>query len=433
MADDIAIKDASDVSRVVATDEVGGRGFQLVKICYGADGAVSLVDGAGNPLPVGIVGTVPITGTVAIAGGVAVSGPLTDAELRAAAVQVSGPLTDAQLRASEVPISAAALPLPAGAATQTTLAALATLVLAESGAHASGEPGVLALAVRSDDDATPLAGNGERHPFVINEMGRLKVAGMPGTIVPTTGSITASGQSVQCTVTMASNVMCYVTGTFAGHNCTFEGSIDGGTAWFAIQAVRSNANTIELVTGALSAAPAYAWEMSVNGLTHCRVRATGHTSGTANWRFQPAPYATEPIPAAQISGTQPVSGTVTATVTGGTVVGTTPTASNVNSAASTNATSVKASAGTVYSVIAFNAGAGVAFVKFYNKASAPTVGTDVPIWVLAVPAGGHAQIQFGVQGNRFGTGIALAITGAAADSDTTAVAAAQVKVSTAYV
>lgn len=55
----------------------------------------------------------------------AVTGPLTDTQLRASAVPVSGtvtasgPLTDVQLRASAVPISAASLPLPSGAATET--------------------------------------------------------------------------------------------------------------------------------------------------------------------------------------------------------------------------------------------------------------------------------------------------------------------------
>lgn len=69
----------------------------------------------------------------------AVTGPLTDAQLRAAAVPVSGPLTDAQLRATAVPVSgtfwqatqpvsAASLPLPSGAATETTLSALNTKV-----------------------------------------------------------------------------------------------------------------------------------------------------------------------------------------------------------------------------------------------------------------------------------------------------------------
>lgn len=44
------------------------------------------------------------------------------------AVPVSGPLTDAELRASAVPVSMASAPLPTGAATETTLAAVKTAV-----------------------------------------------------------------------------------------------------------------------------------------------------------------------------------------------------------------------------------------------------------------------------------------------------------------
>jgi hypothetical protein len=295
-----------------------------------------------------------------------------------------------------------------------------------------GESGMVMLGVRQDVDGPLTSTDGDYTWLKCDEQGRLKVATQPGTIAATTGTITANGQTVVCATTRASNVMMYCTGTFAGVNCTFEGSLDG-TNYFAVQAIRTNANTIELTTGVLAAAPAYAWELSVNGLTHVRVRATAYTSGTQTWRIQPGTYATEPIPAAQVSATQPVSGTVTATVTGGTINGVTPTASNVNSAASTNAAFIKASAGTVFSIIAFNAGGAAAYVKFYNKASAPTLASDVPIFVLAVPAAGNASISFGPHGNRFGTGIAYAITGAVGDTDTTAVAAAQVKVSTQYI
>jgi hypothetical protein len=102
--------------------------------------------------------TQPISGSVSITGSAAVTGPLTDTELRATAVPVSGtfwqatqpisgsvsisgtptvtgPLTDTQLRATSVPVSgtfwqatqpvsAASLPLPTGAASETTLAAV---------------------------------------------------------------------------------------------------------------------------------------------------------------------------------------------------------------------------------------------------------------------------------------------------------------------
>jgi hypothetical protein len=130
-----------------------------------------------------------------------------------------------------------------------------------------------------------------------------------------------------------------------------------------------------------------------------------------------------------IQGTPAVSGTVTSNL--GTLTSTT--ASNVNSAATTNATSIKGSAGSFYGVIASNTGAGDAWVKYYNKASAPTVGTDVPIFILRVPAGSQISVPFGFPGYRFTTGIAMAITGAAADSDTTAVAANQVKVATSFI
>lgn len=131
-------------------------------------------------------------------------------------------------------------------------------------------------------------------------------------------------------------------------------------------------------------------------------------------------------------GTQPVSGTVTATVTGATQLPVTPTTSTVNSAASTNATSVKASAGTVWSIVASNINAAARFLKIYNKASAPTVGTDVPVLTIAIPPGGVVQIDGGSNGIRLATGIAFAITTAAADSDTGAVAANEVKVVTSY-
>ena len=63
----------------------------------------------------------PVSGTVTANTGL--SQPLTDAQLRATAVAVSGTFWQATQ-----PISAAALPLPTGAATETTLSALNTKI-----------------------------------------------------------------------------------------------------------------------------------------------------------------------------------------------------------------------------------------------------------------------------------------------------------------
>lgn len=78
-----------------------------------------LVDGSGV--------TQPVSGTVSISGSVAVTGPLTDAELRASAVPISGTVT-ANAGTGTFAISAASLPLPTGAATETTLSTLNTKV-----------------------------------------------------------------------------------------------------------------------------------------------------------------------------------------------------------------------------------------------------------------------------------------------------------------
>jgi hypothetical protein len=178
MADDVALKDANDAPFDVATRDKGGREVQLVQIDLGNGSTVSPAEGtlpvsgtvavsnfpatqpvsaASLPLPAGastaanqatanaalddilaalsatlaVGGTVsisnlpatqPVSGTVAVSnfpGTQPVSGPLTDDELRAAAVPVSGTFWQATQ-----PVSAAALPLPAGAATEATIAAL---------------------------------------------------------------------------------------------------------------------------------------------------------------------------------------------------------------------------------------------------------------------------------------------------------------------
>jgi len=96
------------------------------------------------------------------------------------------------------------------------------------------------------------------------------------------------------------------------------------------------------------------------------------------------------------------------------------------SGASTNATSLKSSAGQLYTIYAINTNAAVRYLKFYNKASAPTVGTDVPVLTLPIPgntAGAGFLLSPGGQGIEFTTGIAYATTTGVADADTGAVAA----------
>lgn len=98
----------------------------------------------------------------------------------------------------------------------------------------------------------------------------------------------------------------------------------------------------------------------------------------------------------------------------------------INSSASTNATVVKSSAGNLYSISAMNTSASAKFVRIYNKTTTPTVGTDVPIIVVAIPATSSKEITY-TPGLRISSGIGVAITGGAAATDNTAVAAGDVQ------
>jgi len=321
------------------------------------------------------------------------------------------------------------------------LAELATAVSNHSDPAVDGRAGLVVFAARRrDSDAASGVADGDSAFLSVDEESRLKVSTKPASYPDITGDITAiqatigtpvAGGTVSGDVSRASNVMAFCTGTFAGVNVTFEGSLEltGDTNWFGLQAVRSNANTVETATGVLAGQPVYGWELSVNAVKRVRVRCTARTSGTQSWRFVQGTYATEPIPAAQVTAAQPVSGTVTATVTP--PAPTTP--YFVNSAATTNGALIITGTSSVHSLWATNEGASTAFLKLYNKATAPTVGTDVPEMIIPIPAAvggvpGVANPNMGFIPFRFALGLGISITRNAVFSDTTAIGAGEVKV-----
>jgi hypothetical protein len=104
----------------------------------------------------------------------------------------------------------------------------------------------------------------------------------------------------------------------------------------------------------------------------------------------------------------------------------------LNSANSTNDTLILTGTSGLQAFWATNTGAAVAFVKLYNKATAPA-STDTPAMIIPVPAAvggvpGVAEVTPGFSGHRFALGLGIRITGLVADNDTTVVAAGQVKV-----
>jgi hypothetical protein len=443
MPDNVRITTPS-TGTIIATDDIGGVHIQRVKPVLGPDGsAVDLTFGqapmaasvpvviASNQtavpvsaselplpanaateatlasiaadvdrLPVLVSGRMPVDGsgvTQPVSGSVAVSNfPVTQA--------VIGMVEVSNLPATQ-PVSAASLPLPAGAATETTLASINTKTppLGQS-AMAAASPVVIA----SDQSAVPVS----LPSIAVNNYS------FTGAIAINTDLLV-----IPCSGVEAVSIQCISMGT--GGVVTPAWSNDG-TNYIAasIMTPAGVANATFNVAGL--------WTTPVLA-RFLRLRLTTATSGlTTALSVQPLtqantlPTVSQPV---AVAGTVPVSGTLTSA---GTVINTpvTPSTTFTNSAATNNAAVLKASAGTVWSVLGFNAGASPCYVKFYNRTTAPTVGTDVPVMVIPIPPTGSPDPVVPATGIRFATGIAIAIVTGAADTDNTAVAASQVKLVT---
>jgi hypothetical protein len=225
--------------------------------------------------------------------------------------------------------------------------------------------------------AAPTYTTAQTNPLSLTTTGLLRVDGS-GATQPISGSITVSG-----TTTVSGTV----TANQGGAPWTMK---PDGTAW-AQTGTSANVN----VTNASIPVTGTFWQAT----QPVSIAATVNTNATQ-------------------SGTWTVQRIQNANSTG-------LTQTRVVAAATTNATSLKASAGNIAAIDLFNVAAYMVFLKLYNKASAPTVGTDTPVWTIPIPASGGFSIDFS-QGEYFSTGIAFAITKLQADSDTTVLVAGDV-------
>ncbi len=97
----------------------------------------------------------------------------------------------------------------------------------------------------------------------------------------------------------------------------------------------------------------------------------------------------------------------------------------LTSLATTNDINIKNAAGRYYWVRGYNNRATPVFIKMYNLATTPSVGTSTPIDTIQIPALSSFQLDYPA-GVKMTTGIGLGISTAAADADTGAVAAGDV-------
>lgn len=254
---------------------------------------------------------------------------------------------------------------------------------------------------------------------------------------PVFGSGTANGAnqdlvaSQNCSI--GATVSVQLTGTWAG-TITFQCSNDG-TNWVSMGMYNTSSNNAAAVTTTTG-----------NGIfcgvvpaRFFRARMTAYTSGTAVSTLHIfSEHLPIPFIGGQVNvGGNPVLGGGTNTVGGIRLVADSGNGSgtlhHLVSAATTNATSVKTSAGNIGALTVSNGHAtNACFFKLYNLTTAPTVGTSTPVQVVRVPANSTVSVETGPFGIRCSTGIAYALTGAAANSDTTAVGANDVVVAMAY-
>jgi hypothetical protein len=203
------------------------------------------------------------------------------------------------------------------------------------------------------------------------------------------------------------NCVVQLTGTFVA-TTTFEGSTDevNPTTWTPI--LSSSINSGTLATTAASVGTFYVPLLC----RWFRVRTSAWTSGTVNATVM---FSEDQLPSIQNSN-------ITGSVSLATKVGGGATIAKVATTASTNATLVKATQGCITSIALSNTTAALKYLKLYSKATAPVVGTDVPIFTLAIPANGNL-VWDTPMGMTIATGIGYGITGAVAEADTTATAA----------
>jgi len=272
----------------VATDEVGGKHYQRIKIELAGENAA---------------GTLLTVGQKTMANSISVCLASDQSALSSNVSQWGGVGTSLgqKAEASSVPVVLATEQdfVKATSATPGLAAGLATWdgfneVWWPWPASPVGTPQVQVV-------ATDLIGNQTNFTIDTTEPDYarpgLYTRNIPSRPVQTTDTITAVSDTVQLNVVNYSHLVFSISGTYASVNLIFEASIDSGTTWGTVQARRLDTSTIETTSGSLTNTTRH-WKLSVDSFTQFRVRATGYTSGTATIKFSASFQPHDPIVAA---------------------------------------------------------------------------------------------------------------------------------------
>jgi hypothetical protein len=194
---------------------------------------------------------------------------------------------------------------------------------------------------------------------------------------------------------------------------TFEGSNDN-TTFYSIATTDPSANATGQITATVNRV------VKVPVLTkYIRARVSAYTSGT----ISAVAYGHRDE---NSSGLISTLGNVTLTAETtkkignvGLVSDDTPSYQKFISGTGLNSTLVKASPAKLTILNIVNGAATLRYFKLYNKASAPTVGTDVPLITITLPTGASNFTLPAFIGIDFSAGLSFACTLGVADSDTT--------------
>lgn len=237
--------------------------------------------------------------------------------------------------------------------------------------------------------------------------------------------------------------VCFTTKICPGHVPINSAGTEIGTSGAPIQvtvantganatAVKVNAASGGIAAGALAAgAGVDGWDLTQGAIADAAVTAGATGSVSAKLRAISRDIGT-------LATLFNANGRATSANSSPMVPPAAPTTWHLIAANSTNATSVKGSAATLFSCQLGNIDSTAVYLKIYNKATAPTVGSDTPVKTLIIPKAGTAAdgagntIFFGPGGLALGTGFAAAVTAGITVADTTAVAASKVAINCDY-
>jgi len=468
LSDNIAITAGSGTT--IAADEVTRNAIvekqQIIKIAFGLDGAFDGLVSPTTPLPVG--------GSTASCLGKAEDAAHTtgDVGVMSLGIRRDTATALADTVGDYIPFAASQYgAILCNIDSGFQVAAATGILKLEDAAHASGDAGVFALAVRNDSLTSLTSTDLDYSAIAVDNAGRIKID--PGTTATSLGKLEDAAHTTGDLGVMALGVRAdtaaSATGTTGDYSFfatnsfgslkidvdrTFQRSAAdcllkaedaahaSGDAGVMCLGVRNDANA------AFSGTDLDYTPMAVTSAGQLKIgEVIPGTAATALGKAEDAAHTTGDTGVFTLGIRNDASAALTSTnldYSGIAVdsAGRTKTVSEAT--ADQNGTenyknldldevgyNVKGSAGQVYGWTITNKGASARFIKLYNVAGVPVVGTDTPFMTLTAPPNVPLERDIPA-GIKFATGIGIAATTGVADSDTGAPTTNDVQVSLQY-